>query len=76
MGYKPAKWPTYANDGLEDALSLLEDIERQMAKAQRVAEQNNAPLAVQIANTRVAAIRAHSTLIQAKAGEYRRLDDR
>lgn len=73
MSYKPAKWPTYANDGLEDALSLLEDIENETAKAQNAAVEGDKLNAVILLGAiRTKAMKAHSTLIRAKAGDYRR----
>lgn len=75
MGYKPRKWPTYAIDALEDALSLLEDIERDM---KRVEAAGKAGDKVELANAgtdvRVKAVKAHSTLIQGKTGDYRRME--
>jgi hypothetical protein len=67
MSYKPAKWPTYANEALEDALTLMIEIERQAAILQRLTANNS-----EVVDIRINAMKAHSTLIQAKSGEYRR----
>lgn len=75
MSYKPAKWPTYALEGLEDALSLLGDAERQTGLAQGFTKEGNKLDAViAMSEIRTKLMKAHSTLIQAKAGEYKRQD--
>lgn len=73
MSYKPAKWPTYANEALEDALTYILEIERQAARLQKQSAANGDAL-IAISDMRVNAMKAHSTLIQAKSGDYRRTD--
>lgn len=75
MGYKPAKWPTYANDALEDALSLIEDTQRELARLQAAtAKGEKIETVLAITDSRLNLMKAHSTLIQGKTGVYRRLD--
>jgi hypothetical protein len=73
MGYKPAKWPSYALGALEDALSIMRDIERETERAQQAAADGKPLEAVMLmSNIRTKSMTAHSTLIQAKSGEYKR----
>lgn len=75
--YKPAKWPTYANDALEDALSLLEDLERDLERIQLATVEGDKLLVVlAVSSGRTKVMKAHSTLIQGKAGVYRQMEKR
>ena len=71
MAYKPAKWPSYALEALEDTLSLLKDIEKETAAAQQaVVDGDKLTAVIVMSAVRTGAMKAHSTLIQAKAGKY------
>jgi hypothetical protein len=71
--YKPRKWPHYANEGLEDALKLIEDSIAHSKQLQAEAEKTkNATIVITVSQILVAQVMAHSTLIQAKSGDYRR----
>ena len=73
MAYKPAKWPTYALESLEDVLALLQEIESEAAQAQRHAREGDRLNAVIVlSDIRTKAMLGHSALIQGKAGEYKR----
>lgn len=73
MAYKPAKWPTYALEALEDALSLIEDIEKRTGQAQRATvDGRQLEAVILMSDIRAAATKAHSTLIRGKTGEYKR----
>ena len=71
MGYKPAKWPSYALEALENTLSLLRDIEKETAEAQQAVVNGDKLTAVIVMSAiRTASMKAHSTLVEAKAGKY------
>jgi hypothetical protein len=73
MGYKPARWPSKALGALEDALSIIMDVDKELEKAQKATAEGKSLDAVMImSNARTKGMKAHSTLIQAKSGEYRR----
>lgn len=73
MPYKPKPWPYQAIGALEDVTSYLKDIERLAHEVQAAAVNGDKLQCVMIAGTiRTKAMLAHSTLVAAKAGEYKR----
>ena len=71
MAYKPAKWPSYALEALENTLSYLRDIERATSAAQQaVIDGNKLDAVVTMSDIRTRAMLAHSALVAAKAGKY------
>ncbi len=73
MGYKPAKWPTYALEALEDTLALLGNMESEAVEAQKAAREGDKLNAViAISNMRTQIMLARSALYMGKAGEYKR----
>lgn len=73
MSYKPAKWPTYALESLEDTLSLLKNIEKELNAAQVATRKGDTLDAIILqANARTMVAIAFSTLALGKVGEYKR----
>lgn len=71
MGYEAKKWPYKALGTLEDTLSLLKDIERASAAAQKAVIDGDKLVGVMVmGDIRTKAMLAHSKLVNARAGEY------
>jgi hypothetical protein len=71
MARKPAKWPSYALNGLEGTLLQLKTIQKLSREAQTAAMNGEAMKAVVInGDIRNEALLAISLLVQARTGEY------
>lgn len=71
MAYKPKKWPSYAQWGLEDSLVLLKDLDEKGKQVQELGKvQRNIDMVILGGDICRMSMTTFNKLIAAKLGEY------
>lgn len=75
MGYKPAKWPTYALRALETALLRLKEIDKLSAHAQKaLVDGRQGDAVIALGDVRIESMLIYTSLVEAKNGTYQEKD--